>query len=146
MVSMLLFGVMLATVVNVGGEFNTVMVLAIESTSEFVSVTVPVHRISSIGETVAVLRVRVGLLPRLLRVVMLYHSYDQETLPPSGSEPVPVQVSVAEVVGALGEILRLVAMGGVFSMVADALPVPVSELASVAVTRQMICSPGSNAE
>ena len=145
LVSIPLFGVMLATVEKVGGEFTTVTVLAMESAPESLSVAVAVQRILSVGETSDGLKVKEDPVPMLVNVVTLYHAYDHVTVPPSGSEAVPVQVNVAEVLGEFGEILTLVATGGVFPMVAEALLVPVPEFASVAVTRQMICSPGSKA-
>ena len=65
---------MLATVVNSGGEFTTVTVLAIESVPESLSVAVAVQRILSVGETSDGLNVSEDPVPMFVSVVTLYHA------------------------------------------------------------------------
>ena len=74
LVSIPLFGVMLATVVNSGGEFTMVTVLAMESVPESLSVAVAVQRILSVGETSDGLNVSEDPVPMFVSVVTLYHA------------------------------------------------------------------------
>ena len=85
-------GVIAAAAVKTGGLFTTVTVFVIASVAEFASSIVAVHEMSSPGEEVDGESVMEAPEPSELPVVVFVHAYDQFTVVPSGSLPVPVQL------------------------------------------------------
>jgi hypothetical protein len=106
-----------------------------------VSVAVTVQVTVSPGWTVLAVSVTLAPLPRLLPPFV--QAYASETLLPSSSLALPVQVRISDVVTPLlGLMDTLSTTGSVLSTVTVAASLPVPPSLSVAVTVQVTVSPG----
>ncbi len=129
------------TVATTGSLLSTLTLVCPESVSPVPSVAVAVQVIESLGAAVALVRVRLELVPRVLEP--LVHSYDIVGVSPSASVAVAEQVKVELVVIPVeGVITGVEITGAVLPITTDAVPVaPTPPSASVGVTTTLQLSP-----
>ena len=121
---------------------SIVIALVDEAVSPLVSLTVNVHCIESLGDTVVGLRMSIELLPNTSPVVRFVHSKSSVRSSPSASEAIPLQVNVVFAKALFGVMPTLETIGIAFSTTTVAVSEALAPYPSAMSTVQVMMSLG----